>query len=121
MRATRPRKEPTARRVVAQLARELLLLEAPDWPFLVTTVAAKDYAEARVKEHVKAFDRLRTMLERANEGTLDPDDAAWLAGIEERDSPIPDLDLESWTLAPRGPMYPLSFQFHGYLPDDDLR
>src|SRR5881409_2768446 len=98
--ATRSRKDPTVRRIVAQLARELLLLEASDWPFLVTTVAAKDYAEARVKEHVKAFDRLRTMLERAKEGTLAPDDAAWLAVIEERDSPFPDLDLESWTLEP---------------------
>ena len=100
LRATRSRKDPTVRRIVAQLARELLLLEASDWPFLVTTVAAKDYAEARVKEHVKAFDRLRTMLERAKEGTLAPDDAAWLAAIEERDSPFPDLDLESWTLEP---------------------
>src|SRR5438093_1626865 len=98
--ATRSRKDPTVRRIVAQLARELLLLEASDWPFLVTTVAAKDYAEARVREHVKAFDRLRTMLERAKEGTLAPDDAAWLAAIEERDSPFPDLDLESWTLEP---------------------
>src|SRR5213083_3571637 len=98
--ATRSRKDPTVRRIVAQLARELLLLEASDWPFLVTTVAAKDYAEARVKEHVKAFDRLRTMLERVKEGTLAPDDAAWLAAIEERDSPFPDLDLESWTLEP---------------------
>jgi len=100
LRATRSRTDPTVRRIVAQLARELLLLEASDWPFLVTTVAAKDYAEARVKEHVKAFDRLRTMLERAKEGTLAPDDAAWLAAIEERDSPFPDLDLESWTLEP---------------------
>src|SRR3989440_399228 len=100
LRATRSRKDPTVRRIVAQLARELLLLEASDWPFLVTTVAAKDYAEARVKEHVKAFDRLRTMLERAKEGTLAPDDATWLAAIEERDSPFPDLDLESWTLEP---------------------
>src|SRR5437867_5785372 len=100
LRATRSPKDPTVRRIVAQLARELLLLEASDWPFLVTTVAAKDYAEARVKEHVEAFDRLRTMLERAKEGTLAPDDAAWLAAIEERDSPFPDLDLESWTLEP---------------------
>src|SRR5207244_2323607 len=64
-RATRYRKDPTVRRIVAQLASELLLLEAAGWPFLVTTVAAKDYAVARVKEHVKALDGLRTMVEPA--------------------------------------------------------
>src|SRR5207247_1454819 len=69
LRATRSRKDPTVRRIVAQLARELLLLESSDWPFLVTTVAAKDYAEARVKEHIGAFDRLRAMMERLRGGT----------------------------------------------------
>ena len=87
------------RRILAQLARELLLLEASDWPFLVTTVSAKDYAEARVKEHVSAFDRLRAMLERVREGgTMAPDDASWLELIEERDSLFSDVNPESWTL-----------------------
>jgi len=98
LRATRSRKDPTVRRIVAQLARELLLLEASDWPFLVTTVAAKDYAEARVKEHVGAFDRLRAILERVKEGALPPDDASWLTFIEERDSLFPDVNPESWAL-----------------------
>ncbi|TLZ89222.1 MAG: DUF1957 domain-containing protein [Methanobacteriota archaeon] len=57
-----------------------------------------DYAEARVKEHIGAFDRLRAMLERLKEGTLPPDDASWLTFIEERDSLFPDLNPESWTL-----------------------
>jgi len=97
--ATRSRKDPAVRRILAQLARELLLLEASDWPFLVTTVSAKDYAEARVKEHVGAFDRLRAMLERVREGgTMTPEDASWLAIIEERDSLFSDLNPESWTL-----------------------
>ena len=98
LRATRSRKDPTVRRIVAQLARELLLLEASDWPFLITTVAAKDYAEARVKEHIGAFDRLRAMLERLKEGTLPPDDASWLTFIEERDSLFSDVNPELWTL-----------------------
>jgi len=97
-RAVRGRRNATVRRILTQLARELLLLEASDWPFLVTTVAAKDYAEARVKEHMATFDRLQTMLERAKDGTGAAEDESWLAGIEARDSPFPDLDLESWTL-----------------------
>ena len=99
-RAARGQRKPIVRRILTQLARELLLLESSDWPFLITTVAAKDYAEARVKEHVGAFDRLRSMLPRAKDGTLSPEDLAWLATIEARDSPFPDLDLKSWTLEP---------------------
>src|SRR5207249_2901487 len=121
LRATRSRKDPTVRRIVAQLARELLLLESSDWPFLVTTVAAKDYAEARVKEHIGAFDRLRAMLERLKEGTLPPDDASWLTFIEERDSLFSDVNPELWTLESLGSMSTLSFHFHGYQPGDTVR
>ena len=99
-RAARGQRKPIVRRILTQLAQELLLLESSDWPFLITTVAAKDYAEARVKEHVGAFDRLRSMLPRAKDGTLAPEDLAWLAAIEASDSPFPDLDLKSWTLEP---------------------
>jgi 1,4-alpha-glucan branching enzyme len=87
-----------ARRILSQMGRELLLLESSDWPFLITTVAARDYAEARVKEHVGAFDRLRSMLERAKDGTLGPEDAAWLRELEARDSLFPDVKPEFWTL-----------------------
>lgn len=93
----RPRSS-LAQRILAQLARELLLLESSDWPFLITTRSARDYAEARVNEHVEAFERLRAMLDRAKGPSLAPDDESWLAEIESRDSPFPDLDPGSWTL-----------------------
>ena len=99
-RAARGQRKPIIRRILTQLARELLLLESSDWPFLITTVAAKDYAEARVKEHIEAFDRLASMLPQARAGTLSPEDRAWLATIEAFDSLFPDLDLKSWTLEP---------------------
>ena len=99
-RAARGQRKPIIRRILTQLARELLLLESSDWPFLITTVAAKDYAEARVKEHIEAFDRLASMLPQARAGTLSPEDRAWLTTIEARDSLFPDLDLKSWTLEP---------------------
>src|SRR5206468_574680 len=106
-RAARGQRKPIVRRILTQLARELLLLESSDWPFLITTVAAKDYAEARVKEHIGAFDRLRSMLPRAKDGTLSPEDLAWLATIEARDSPFSvlgraegsaSIDIEPQTL-----------------------
>src|SRR5438046_8766473 len=52
---------PDLARVLAQATRELLLLEASDWQFLITTGAARDYAERRVAEHHAAFPRLSEM------------------------------------------------------------
>jgi len=91
-------RSPLVRRILGQLAREVLLLEASDWPFLITTRSARDYAEARVAEHLGAFARLRTMLESAKDRSLAPGDESWLVEIEKRDSLFPDLDPESWTL-----------------------
>jgi len=97
-RAMRKSRNVNVRRILAQLGRELLLLQASDWPFLTTTVAAKDYAEARVKQHVEAFDRLCAMSERAKDGTWTDADASWLTELEDRDSLFPDLDPEAWTV-----------------------
>jgi 1,4-alpha-glucan branching enzyme len=48
---------------LSQLARELLLLESSDWPFLVTTGQAREYAIRRFSQHVERFDRLASGLE----------------------------------------------------------
>lgn len=52
------------RLVLAQLARELLLLQSSDWPFLVTTGQAKEYAIERFEAHAARFDELATGLEQ---------------------------------------------------------
>ncbi|TLZ55417.1 MAG: DUF1957 domain-containing protein [Methanobacteriota archaeon] len=83
-------------RVVRQLARELLLLESSDWPFLITTVSARDYAEARVKLHAATFDRLLGLARTAIAGPLSPGDATWLAEVEARDAVFPDIDFDWW-------------------------
>lgn len=50
-------------KVLNMAARELLLLEASDWPFLVTTGQAKEYAIRRFTRHVERFEALATSLE----------------------------------------------------------
>jgi 1,4-alpha-glucan branching enzyme len=85
------------RRVLHQLARELLLLESSDWPFLITTVSARDYAEARVKIHLETFDRLVAVARKAMAGPLSPEDEAGLREVEARDSLFPDIDLSWWS------------------------
>ncbi|MEN6478242.1 MAG: 1,4-alpha-glucan branching protein domain-containing protein [Anaerolineales bacterium] len=51
------------REVLNQLARELLLLQSSDWPFLVTTGQAKEYAIERFQAHLNRFDELAQALE----------------------------------------------------------
>ena len=95
--AAKRKRKPLVNRVIAQLAREMLLLESSDWPFLITTRSARDYAEARWKAHAEAFDRLAAMARAAMAGPLSPEDAAWLKVIEERDAPFRDVDPKWWT------------------------
>ncbi len=49
--APRAMEQPAARELLAQAARELLLLQSSDWPFIVTTGEASDYATARFDGH----------------------------------------------------------------------
>ena len=58
-----PRDSDTKERVARQLCRELLLLESSDWQFLITTGAARDYAEMRFVTHCDQFAELKRMWE----------------------------------------------------------
>jgi 1,4-alpha-glucan branching enzyme len=75
-----------ARRALAQAARELLLAQSSDWPFLVSRGTAATYAESRVRTHLGRFARLHDDLRR---GSLDE---AWLAEVERRDDVFPEID-----------------------------
>ena len=94
--AAKRKRRTEVRRVAAQLARELLLLESSDWPFLITTRSARDYAEARVKLHADAFDRLLVMGKRVLAEELTEYDKAFLHDLESRDAPFPEIDLAWW-------------------------
>src|SRR5690606_27245521 len=52
------------RGVLNQAARELLLLESSDWPFLVTTGQARQYAIQRFSQHLERFNDLADSVER---------------------------------------------------------
>ena len=75
--------------VLNQAARELLLLQSSDWPFLVTTGQAKEYASQRFTKHVERFNRLADLAAMA---TLREGDSQFLAKIAERDNPFPAID-----------------------------
>lgn len=81
------------RRVLTMATRELLLLEASDWQFLITTWAARDYAERRVAEHYAEFKRLAEMARALADGEpLSAEGAGMLRRLEREDFCFPDLD-----------------------------
>ena len=84
-------------RVVAQLCRELLLLESSDWQFLITTEAAADYAVKRFNTHLDHFRGLSAAWEQFSAtGTLNAETEASLAAIEERDNIFAAIDPSLW-------------------------
>ena len=72
-------------RAAKQAARELLLAQSSDWPFLVTTGQAADYAVERFRSHALRF---RRCLELAHHGAAD--DEVELRSLERADNPFPD-------------------------------
>jgi 1,4-alpha-glucan branching enzyme len=79
--------EPLRLRVLNQIFRELLLLQSSDWPFLVTTFQAKDYAIERFMGHHERFWRLVKMME------FNQIDEAALAEIEDVDCAFDNIDF----------------------------
>lgn len=77
-------REGTADRILEQLARELLILEASDWQFLITTGQAKEYGKRRVLIHSRDFHRLANELVKyVKTGSFD---VKLLEELEERDN-----------------------------------
>jgi 1,4-alpha-glucan branching enzyme len=91
-----PNAEGERRAVLDQAARELLLLESSDWPFLVTTGQAKAYASERFSEHVARFNQLADVAER---DAITDEDRAYLETVAERDNPFAAIDYRDF--APR--------------------
>lgn len=74
-----------------QIARELLLAESSDWPFLVTTGQAKEYATLRFNEHLLRFNQLADLAEAGD--VLDAVGREMLSSLHERDNPFPQIDF----------------------------
>ncbi|MEP6936543.1 MAG: 1,4-alpha-glucan branching protein domain-containing protein [Chthoniobacterales bacterium] len=77
---------PLATRTLKQMVRELLLMQASDWAFLMKTGTAKEYATKRTTEHVLRFNKLYDQL---SEGQLDEN---FLGTCEARDNLFPDVN-----------------------------
>jgi len=93
--------DPLKLRTLNQALRELLLLESSDWPFLVTTFQAKDYAVERFNEHTERFWQLVDMLES---GVIQEEQ---LALFEYEDNPFPAISYK-WFSVNEAALVPLA-------------
>ncbi|MGO8697946.1 MAG: glycoside hydrolase family 57 protein [Limisphaerales bacterium] len=80
-------------RALKQAARELLLAQSSDWPFILRTGTSPDYATRRVKEHLARFLHLYEQL-RAK--TIDE---PWLSQVEQMDNIFPGVNYRYWARA----------------------
>ncbi len=78
-----------------QLARELLLLQASDWQFLMTTGQAKEYATERFRSHCQRFDALAAAIE----GGIGAGETL-LAELEQLDNPFPAIRPSTYGAGP---------------------
>ena len=85
-----PQPDALQERMLKQAARELLLGQASDWPFILRAGTSPDYARKRVKDHVLRFTR---MYEQLTAGQLDEE---WLKQVEWRDNLFPNIDYRIW-------------------------
>ena len=77
-------------RALKQAARELLLAQSSDWPFILRTGTSPEYARKRVQEHLRRFQSLHQQLTRTGV------DQAWLMELEQRDCIFPDIQVSYW-------------------------
>ncbi len=81
-----PDEQGLKRRVLNQAAREVMLSQASDWPFIMKTGTTVPYAVKRVKEHLYNFNRIYENLCRNTVNT------EWLTGVEKKNNVFPDID-----------------------------
>jgi 1,4-alpha-glucan branching enzyme len=72
--------------VLKQAARELLLLQSSDWPFLVTTGQAREYAIQRFTQHIERFKALTQSLDENRPNRSQAEE------LYELDKVFPDID-----------------------------
>ncbi len=89
--------DPAIAELLEEAGRQLLLLQASDWAFVISTGGAVDYGLRRIAEHASHLDDLLNGVEDLVQGLdSDPVVASTLARCRALDPVFPDLTLEWW-------------------------
>ena len=94
------RRDARLREGLTEAGRQLLLIQASDWPFVISTGGAVDYGLRRIFEHASLFDDLCNGIEDQLTGPdrpADPVVEAAAARSRLLDPVFPDLDLAWWS------------------------
>ena len=83
-------KDNLVKHALNQAARELLLAQASDWPFIMKTGTMVEYAQKRVKLHINRFTHIYNDLLN---GSVDRE---WLKEVESRDNIFSDMDCAKY-------------------------
>jgi 1,4-alpha-glucan branching enzyme len=76
------------RRALGQAARELLLAQSSDWPFIMKTGTMVEYAKRRFETHIANFTRLYEEIK------YNRIDVNWLGWLEQQDNLFPEIDYQ---------------------------
>jgi 1,4-alpha-glucan branching enzyme len=84
------------KRALNQAAREVLLSQASDWPFIMRAGTAVPYAVSRVKDHIANVAHVYEALSRGTIGT------EWLTRVERQHDIFPEIDYRvlAWNEEP---------------------
>jgi 1,4-alpha-glucan branching enzyme len=80
--------DPGVARALSQAAREMLLLESSDWPYMVAKNRARKYATQRFSTHLERFRQIAEAVEAGRDQEIGN-----LSEIEETDRIFVELDL----------------------------
>jgi 1,4-alpha-glucan branching enzyme len=89
--------KPEVKTMLERAARELLLLQASDWPFVIHSQGAVDYGIQRFSGHATRFDRTTLLAEKlAAGGELDEIEKSQVTETDLHDSVFKEIDLNWW-------------------------
>jgi 1,4-alpha-glucan branching enzyme len=95
------REHPELRDILEKAGRELLLLQASDWPFVITRGQAVDYGIKRFMQHASRFECLAGIAEKLATETAYLGKLSEVESFEIRDADVhdvvfPGIDLDWW-------------------------
>ena len=85
------------KRALNQAARELLLAQASDWAFIITTNTSVEYAEKRTRDHIARFNGIYAQIV---ENRLEPQ---WISELEWKDNIFQEIDYRAYMPVDRHP------------------
>jgi 1,4-alpha-glucan branching enzyme len=89
--------KPAVKEMMERAGRELLLLQASDWPFVIHSQGAVDYGIQRFSGHATRFDRTTLLAEKLAEGGQpDEIERVQVQETDLHDSVFKDIDLNWW-------------------------